>query len=99
MARPEAAHGNLATRDLASLFFGLCFGQSGPCDFGIGEDDRGNRVRLESNFMSGDGFYGSAALMHCLVGQHRFAGHVANGVDRGIGSLPLLVDFDESLLA
>src|SRR5580658_203369 len=84
--------------DLAALFFGLRFGEAGPCDFGIGEDDRGNRVRFEGNFVAGDGFDGGAAFVHRLVGQHRFAGYVADGVDHGIGGLALLVDFDESLL-
>ena len=35
--------------------------------------------------------------MHRLVREHRFARDVADGVDRGLGSLALLVDFDESL--
>jgi hypothetical protein len=76
----------------------LSFGEAGPCDFGIGEDDRGNRIRLEGNFVAGDGFDGGAAFMHRLVGQHGLSGYVADGVDGGIGGLALSVDFDESLL-
>src|SRR6266849_2428938 len=88
----------LGDGDLASLFLGLRFRQSSPRDFRIGEHDRGNRVRFEGNLVAGDGFNGSASLMHRPVGQHRLTGDVADRIDRGIGGLPLLVDFDESLL-
>src|SRR5258708_35689150 len=87
----------LGDGDLATLFLGLRFSQASPCDFGIGEHDRRNCVRLESNFVAGDVFHGGAAFMHCFVRQHRFAGYVADGVDRGFSGLALLVDFDEPL--
>src|SRR5450755_323321 len=89
--------GELGDGDFASLFFGLSFGEAGPRDFGIGEDDGGNRVRLESDFVSGDGFDGATALVHCFVGQHRFAGYVTDGVNGRFRGLALLVDFDETL--
>src|SRR5216684_9052736 len=88
----------LGDGDLATLFLGLSFRQASPRDFRIGEDNRRNRIRFESDFVAGDCLNGRAALMHCLVGKHRFTRDVADGVDRGIGGLPLLVDFDESLL-
>src|SRR5271169_469220 len=88
----------LGNGDLASLFFGLRFGEAGPSNFRIGEDDGGNRVRFEGDFVAGDGFDGGAAFVHGFVGQHRFAGDVADRVDGGVGGLALLVDFDESLL-
>src|SRR5271166_843616 len=90
--------GELGDGDFAALFFGLGFGQAGPRDFGVGKYNRGNRVRLESNFMPGDGFDRGAALVHSLVGKHRFAGNIADGVDGRLGGLSLLVDFNESLL-
>ena len=84
-------------RHLPSLFFGLRLGQAGPGDFGIGEYHRRNRRWLECNFVSSNRLNRATALMHRLVRQHRLAGNIANGVDRGIGRLALLVDFDESL--
>src|ERR1035438_605845 len=95
---PRSGPRKLSDGDLASLFLGLRFRQSRPRNFRIGEDNRGNRVRFESDFVSGDGFDGGPSLMHCFVGEHRFSGYVADGVDYGIRGLALLVDFDESLL-
>ena len=94
---PRCRPGKLGNGDLASLFLGLRFRQSSPRDFRIGEHDRRNRIRFESNLVAGDGLNGRAALMHCLVRQHRLAGDVTDGIDRGIRGLPLLVDFDKSL--
>lgn len=84
--------------DFAPLFIGLRLGQSSPGDFGIGEDNGGNRIRFEGDFVAGDGFDGGASFMHGFVREHRFSGDVADGVNCRIGSLPLPVDFDESLL-
>ena len=98
MARPGCGPGKFGDGDFASLFFGLRFGEAGPRDFRIGEDDGGNRVWLEGDFVAGDGFDGGAAFVHGFVGEHRFAGDVADGVDGGVGGLALAVDFDESLL-
>ena len=89
--------GEFRDGDFAPLFFGLGLGESGPGNFGIGEDDGGDGIGLEGNFVSGDGFDGGAAFMHCLVGEHGFSGDVADGVDGRLGGLALLVDFDESL--
>ena len=91
--------GKLRDFDLAIFFLRLRFGQAAPGDFGIGEDDRGNGVRLEGNFVSGDGFDGGAAFVRCFVRQHRLADHVADGVDGRIVGLQLLVHLDESALA
>src|SRR5260370_11039534 len=92
---PRSRPGELGDGDLASLFLGLRFRQSSPRDFRIGEDDRGDRVRFESNLVAGDGLNGRAALMHCLVRQHRLDDDVTDGIDRGIRGLPVLVDLDE----
>ena len=73
------------------------FGEAGPGDFGIGEHYRWNGVRLEGNLVAGDGFDCRAAFMHGLMGEHRLSGNVSDGVDRGIGGLALLVDFDKAL--
>ena len=55
--------GKFGDGDFASLFFGLRLGQAGPGDFGIGEDYGGDGVRLESDFVAGDGFDGGAAFV------------------------------------
>ena len=88
--------GKLGDFDFAIFFLRLRFGQAGPRDFGIGEDDRGNGVGLEGDFVSGDGFDGGAAFVHGFVREHGFADYVADGVDGGVVGLQLLVDLDES---
>src|ERR1700677_917685 len=85
--------------DLAILFLGLSFREPTPGDFWIGEDDGGDGVGFESDFVSGDGFCRSAAFVHGFVGQHGLADDVADRVDGGVVGLQLLVDLDESALA
>ena len=98
-ARPDAAQGNFATLTLAVLLLRLRLGQATPGNLGIGEDHGGNCIGFERNFVSCDGFDGGASFMRSLVRKHGLADYVANGVDRGIVSLQLLVDLDESALA
>src|ERR1700730_19076761 len=50
---PGSSPWELGDGDLASLFLGLCFGQSSPSDLRIGEYDRGDRIRFESNLVAG----------------------------------------------
>ena len=88
--------GKFRNFDFTAIFFSLRFGETSPGNFRISEDDGRNRRRFECDFMSGNGFHGGAAFVHGLVRQHRFAGHIADRIDRGIGGLQLLVDFDES---
>ena len=71
--------------DRASLPLGLGFRQSGPGDFGIGEDDGRNGPRLEGRRLAGQDLDGHLALVARLVGQHRLAGRVADGQNVRIG--------------
>ena len=90
--------GKLRDLDFAVLFLRLRFGQPAPGNFGIGEHDCGNGVGLERDFVSGDGFDRGASFVRGLVRQHRFADHIADGVDGGIVGLQLLVHLNESAL-
>ena len=96
-ARPLAAQGNWATSTRPALPLGLALGQAGPGDFRIGEDHGGNRPGLERAGCAGQGLDGRLALVRGLVGQHRLAGHVADGQDVRVGGAPLVVDHDEAL--
>ena len=98
-ARPEAAQGNFAILTVASFFLRLGFGQAAPGDFGIGEDDGWNGVRFEGDLVSGNGFDRGASFVRGLVRQHRFADHVADGINRWVVGLELLVDLNKSALA
>ena len=71
---------------------GLLFGQAGPGDFRIGEDDGRNRQLVERDRLAEQHFDGDAAFVRRLVGQHRLAGHVADRQDVRIGRAQLLVD-------
>ena len=91
--------GKLGDFDFAIIFLRLGFGQAAPGDLRVGEDDSGNRVGFEGDFVSGDGFDGGASFVRGFVRQHGFADYVANSVDGGIVGLQLLVYLDESALA
>ncbi len=91
--------GKFGNLDLAVLFLRLRLGQTAPGNFGIGENHRGNCIGLEGNFVAGDGFGGGASFMRSLVRKHGLTDYIADGVDRGIVGLELLVDLDESALA
>ena len=96
--RPAAGGpGKLGHLDRAALALGLGFGQPGPGDFRIGEDDGGNRLRLERGRLAGQRLDGHFAFVGRLVGQHRLAGHVADGQDVRIGRAALAIDDDEAL--
>ncbi len=71
--------GELRHLDRAPLALGLGLGQTRPGDFRIGEDDGGNRLRLESDRLAKDDFDRDLALVGSFVGQHRLAGRVADG--------------------
>ena len=58
----------------------------------------GNRLRLERGRLAGEDLDGHLAFVGRLVGEHRFAGHVADGQDVRIGRPLLLVDDDEALV-
>ena len=97
--RPAAGRpGELGHFDRAALALGLGFGEPGPGDFRIGEDHGGNRLRLEGRRLAGQGFDGHLAFVGRLVGQHRLAGHVADGQNVRIGRAPLRIDDDEAAL-
>ena len=91
--------GKLGHFDLAIFFLRLGFGQAAPGDFRIGEDDGGDSVGLEGDFVSGDGFDGGASFVRGFVGEHGFADYIADGVDSGVVGLQLFVYLDESALA
>ena len=87
--------GKLRDLDLAIFFLRLRFGQTAPGNFGIGEHDRGNRSRLERNFVPGNRLDRGSSFMRRLVRQHGLTDHVADGVNRWIVGLQLLVHLDE----
>ena len=95
-ARPEAPHGKRTTIDFAILGFGLRFGQAAPGDFGIGEDDRRNRHVVERGRLAGERIGDDFGFARRLVGQHRFAGDVADREDVRVGRPPLRIDRDEA---
>ena len=84
--------GELGHLDLAALLLGLGLGQAGPGDLRIGEDHGRDGPGLEDGRLAGQGLDGHLALVGRLVGQHRLAGHVADGQDVRIGRAPLRVD-------
>ena len=89
--------GELGHFDRAALLLGLGFRESCPGDFGIGEDHGGNGLRLEGRRLAGQRLDGRLAFVGRLVGQHRLAGHVADGQDVRIGRAALGIDHDEAL--
>jgi hypothetical protein len=99
MARPEAAQGKPGYLDLTVLLLGVGLSQTAPRDFGIGEHDRRNGIRLERDFVSGDSLDGDAAFVHGLVSKHGFTDDIANRIDAGIIGLQLLVYLDEATRA
>src|SRR4029077_8962361 len=96
---PRGSPGKFCDFDFALVFLGLGFGEAAPGDFGISEDDSGDCIRFESDFVSGDGFDCGATFMRRFVRQHGFADYVTDGVDRWVGGPELLVDLDESTSA
>ena len=77
----------------------LSLGQATPCHFGIGEDDRRDRIGLESDLVTRNRFHCHASFMGRLMGEHRLADYIADRVDRRIIRLQLLVHLNEATLA
>src|ERR1700680_3969977 len=95
----RGAPGESGYLDLAIFFLRLGLGEAAPGDLWIGEDDGGNCVGFEGDFMSSDGFDRGASFMRGLVRQHGFAHDVADGVNGGIVCLQLLIYLNETALA
>jgi hypothetical protein len=83
----------------------LGLGQAAPGHFGIGEDHGGDRARVVDDLAAGGRLGGHLGLGVGLVGQHGFAGDVADGEDVRFGGAALAVDdltnfrFSSSLMA
>ena len=90
--------GKAGDLDFAVRVLRLGLGQSAPGDFGIGEDDGGNRQVVERGRLTRQRLDGHVRLARRLVGEHRFAGDVSDGQNVGIGRASLWIDFDEALL-
>ena len=91
------APGELGDRHLEALLLRVGLGEAGPGDLGIGEHHGRNRRRRELDVLvAGNGIDGHAPLVRRLVRQHRLAGDVTDGVDRGLIGAPALVRHDEA---
>ncbi len=88
MARPLACHGYTAVATSRPDSLGFAKRQTGPGDFGIGEDDGRNGLRLERGGMAGEHFGRDFAFVRRFMREHRFAGHVADRHDVRVGRLP-----------
>jgi len=93
IARPLACQGYWAI--VTSL--GFLGGEAGPGDFGIGKHDGRYRLGFECGRVACENFGGDLSFVRSFVGEHRFAGDVADGEDMRVGGALLTVDFDEAL--
>ena len=73
-------------------------GQAHPGHLGIGVGHRRDRLGVELDVEPGDDLGRHLGLVHGLVGQHRLADDVADGVDPGHVGAHLGVDRDEAAL-
>ena len=55
--------GKARDRDFTILFRRLCLGEPAPRQLGVGEDDSGNRHRLEGDFLAVNGIDRDAGLV------------------------------------
>src|SRR5207253_649302 len=91
--------GKLRNFDLAAFLLSLGFGEACPGNFGVREYDRWNCVRFKRDFVSSNVFDCCASLVRCLVRQHWLPDNIADGIDRRIISLQMLVYLDKPALS
>ena len=87
----------LRNLDVAPLGLRLRFGQTGPGDLGVGEDDGGDRGRLEHRLVPLHRFHRDAGLVRRLVREHRLAGDIADREDGRLRRPALPIGLDEPL--
>jgi hypothetical protein len=80
VARPEAAHGKDTIFTSRPSCLACCSVSPHQASSGSVKTTPG-MARGSNRRLAEDGFHGHAALVRGLVGQHRFAGHIADGED------------------
>ena len=98
MARPEAAQGNFATLISRPSFCAWVSVSPHHAISGSVNTTAGNSIWLEGDFVPGNRFDRSTALMRRFMGKHGLAHHIANRVDDRIVGLQLFVHLDKSAL-
>ncbi len=84
--------GELRDDAVQALLAGLLRGLADHHHFRVGEAHRGDCGRFETPRLAGNDFRHHFALGHGPVGQHRLAGHIANGPDVAHAGLAAFID-------
>ena len=82
----------------AAFLFGLGFRQATPGNLRIGKHDGRNGVRLKSHVVSSNGLHGNATFVRGFMGQHRFAGHVPDGINCRLSGATLRINRNKPAL-
>src|SRR5690606_38839730 len=76
----------------------LLLGLADPCDFRVGVDDARDQVVVHLGLVTGDTLSNHHALFRGLVGQHRTAYHVTDGINARYAGRAEVVDEHEAAL-
>src|SRR5262249_18087067 len=74
------------------LLLGLGLGQTTPSNLRVGEAQGRDRVWLKRHLMSGNRSYGNTTFVGGFVGEHRFTGHVPDGIDGRLRGATLCIN-------
>ena len=84
---PRCRPGKNSRLELQPLLAGIAFGEAHPRHLGVGVGHRGDRAGVELRALARYHFGRHLALVRCLVGKHRAADDVTDGLDpRHVGA-------------